>query len=90
MTVVHEPACLNCGRPLTGAFCAGCGQKQMPLDLTLMEFLHASTQELTNWDGKIPGTLKALFFQPGRLTLDFFAGRRAGSRRCACISSAAS
>jgi hypothetical protein len=30
-----------------------------------------------NWDGKIPNTLKALFFKPGQLTVDFLAGRRA-------------
>jgi uncharacterized protein DUF3667 len=77
MTVVNEPACLNCGRPLSGAFCAGCGQKRTPLDLTLTEFLHETTRELTNWDGKIPATLKALFFEPGRLTADFLGGRRA-------------
>jgi hypothetical protein len=46
-------------------------------DLTLSQFLHETTHELTHWDGKIPSTLKTLFLNPGRLTLDFFAGRRA-------------
>ncbi len=75
--VVEESTCLNCGQVLTGRYCAGCGQKTLPTDLTFREFLHETTQELTNWDGKIPSTLKALFFNPGLLTLDFFAGRRA-------------
>ena len=77
MTHVVEESCLNCGQALTGRYCAGCGQKKLPTDLTLREFLHETTQELTNWDGKIPVTLKALFFKPGLLTEDFFAGRRA-------------
>ena len=74
---IGEQACLNCGRALTGRYCADCGQKRSPVDLTLREFLHETTHELTHWDGKIPATLKALFFKPGLLTLDFFAGRRA-------------
>jgi hypothetical protein len=77
MDVVQQPACLNCGHPLSGPFCAGCGQKRSALDLTLTEFLHETTHELTNWDGKVPNTLKTLFMKPGLLTLDFFEGRRA-------------
>jgi hypothetical protein len=77
MDVVEQPACANCGRPLVGPFCAGCGQKRSTVDLTLTDFLHETTHELTHWDGKIPRTLKALFLKPGLLTLDFFAGRRA-------------
>jgi Protein of unknown function (DUF3667) len=69
--------CLNCGRILSGQYCAGCGQKKRDVDPTLREFLHETTQELTNWDGKVPGTLRALFFSPGRLTMDVLAGRRA-------------
>jgi hypothetical protein len=71
------PACLNCGRPLTGPFCAECGQKAVPTNLTLTEFLQETTHELTHWEGKVPSTLKTLFFKPGLLTVDFLAGRRA-------------
>ena len=76
-TQSETAACLNCGRPLTGQYCAGCGQKQRDTDPTLREFLHETTAELAQWDGKIPSTLKTLFFKPGALTLDFLAGRRA-------------
>jgi Protein of unknown function (DUF3667) len=74
---VAAERCLNCGRVLTGQYCAGCGQKKRDFDPTLREFLHETTQEPSNWDGKIPNTLRALFFNPGRLTLDVLAGRRA-------------
>lgn len=75
---MSEPqACLNCGAALTGPFCASCGQKRPHTDLTLREFVHDATAELTQLEGKVPKTLKALLLQPGRLTLDFLAGRRA-------------
>jgi len=70
-------ACLNCGAPITGSYCANCGQARVHTDPTLHEFLHEATHELVHWEGKIPHTLRALFVQPGRLTLDFLAGRRA-------------
>ncbi len=69
--------CLNCGTPLTGAYCASCGQKEPHRDPTLREFIAETTQELTDLDGKVPRTLKTLLLEPGRLTLDFLAGRRA-------------
>jgi hypothetical protein len=77
MDATETAACLNCGRPLTGQYCAGCGQKRRDTDPTLREFLQETTAELTQWDGKIPSTLKTLFFRPGALTQDFLAGRRA-------------
>ena len=70
-------ACLNCGAHLHGAYCATCGQRAPHSDLTLREFLHETTEELTHWDGKVPRTLKTLFTKPGALTLDFLDGRRA-------------
>jgi uncharacterized protein DUF3667 len=71
-------ACLNCGAQLAGEYCASCGQRKVAReeDLTLREFLEDTTQELAHWEGKVPQTLKTLFLQPGRLTLDFLAGRR--------------
>jgi hypothetical protein len=77
MGVTEPGACLNCGAELTGPYCASCGQKTPHVDVDLREFLQEATHELTNWEGKVPHTLKALFLQPGLLTLDFLAGRRA-------------
>jgi hypothetical protein len=69
--------CLNCGAPLTGEFCASCGQKRLRTDLALGEFLRETTEELTHWEGKVPRTLKTLLTRPGELTREFLAGRRA-------------
>ena len=77
MAASTSAVCLNCGAALSGPYCARCGQKSSPRDLTLGGFLHETTHELTHWDGKVPATLKALFLKPGLLTADFLAGRRA-------------
>jgi hypothetical protein len=74
---VTTTACANCGSGLTRDFCATCGQRVRNPDPTLRDFLSESTQELLSWDGKIPATLKSLFFKPGELTRDFLDGRRA-------------
>jgi Protein of unknown function (DUF3667) len=70
-------ACLNCNGPLTGPYCAQCGQKVPHTDPTLRELLHDATEELAHWEGKIPRTLLTLLLKPGVLTQDFLAGRRA-------------
>src|SRR5687768_15210899 len=69
-------ACLNCGTGLAGPFCGSCGQKARQPDPTFTEFVRETTQDLVNWDGRIPSTIKTLFAKPGALTLDFLRGRR--------------
>ena len=69
--------CLNCDAPLAGPYCASCGQRTPHANPTLREFVRETTHELTNWEGKLPATLKALMLKPGLLTEDFIAGRRA-------------
>ena len=76
---VIEPApraCANCGAALGGAFCARCGQEDRPLDPTFREMVHEVGGEITNVDGRLARTLRALL-QPGALTLAWVAGRRA-------------
>ena len=77
MQVIEPGLCLNCDAALHGPYCASCGQKVPHADVTLREFVQDATQEITQIEGKVPSTLTALFFAPGRLTLDFLAGRRA-------------
>jgi Protein of unknown function (DUF3667) len=69
--------CPNCQAPLSGPYCASCGQKEPRADPSLGELLKEAFTELTSWDGKVLGTLKTLVSRPGRLTVDFLAGRRA-------------
>ena len=69
-------ACANCGAALAGPFCAHCGQEDRRLDPTFRELLHEVGGEVTNVDGRIARTLRTLL-RPGRLTLEWIAGRRA-------------
>jgi hypothetical protein len=77
MAAAATDSCLNCGAPSAGPYCAACGQRRADLDPTFHDLLHDASHELTHWEGKVPGTLVALFLHPGRLTVDFLAGRRA-------------
>jgi len=80
--VQHELAhpdagrCLNCGADLTGAFCGACGQRSVPANPTVMELAGDAWQELSGYDGRIAETFRSLL-RPGRLTVDYIAGRRA-------------
>ncbi len=70
----HE--CANCGKHLSGNFCANCGQQahvHRSLAHVGEEFLHG----ITHFDGKAWQTLPMLLFHPGKLTRDYIMGKRA-------------
>ena len=68
--------CPNCGTPLTGRYCAACGQEDhslaVPLHRVMLDFLSDQFQ----FDARIWRTLHLLLFRPGRLTRDYLAGQR--------------
>ena len=68
--------CLNCGQELPGDYCPGCGQKDQPLRQPVHRFVAASVAEYVGLDGRLWPTLRALLFQPGRLTQAYILGRR--------------
>lgn len=74
-----EPvACTNCGAPLAGEYCAQCGQRRFrPEDRRLPRLLGQFLEALTDLDSRAWRSVRALLLQPGRLTQDWFAGRRA-------------
>ena len=71
------PACLNCGAPLTGHFCAGCGQRDVPPYPSVRELAIDAALEFSGWDGRLASTLRTLIRRPGQLTREFLEGRRA-------------
>ena len=74
--------CLNCGRVLHGAYCAACGQSERDgRTPTVGHFLHELFHEFLHVDGKIFRTLETLFFHPGKLTEEYWAGRVSSSIR---------
>jgi hypothetical protein len=70
-------ACLNCGTPLDGRYCSACGQEDRPGAPTLRDVLGDAWAAITNLEGRILQSLGLLFFVPGFLTREYFAGRRA-------------
>jgi hypothetical protein len=75
-TAPASPACANCAAPVTGRFCAFCGQRQMSPVRSLWHFVQEAAEDLTHADSRIWQTLGALLFRPGELTREFLIGRR--------------
>ena len=72
----HEKNCLNCGAPLSGAYCYVCGQKAH-VHRSIRGFFHDFVQGLFNFEGKIWRTLPMLAWRPGEMTRRYIAGERA-------------
>lgn len=75
MSKVH--ACKSCGAPVSGRFCAACGEKVLtPDDHTLKHYLGALLNAFTFVEGKFWNTLKAVVLRPGELSAAYMDGRR--------------
>jgi hypothetical protein len=73
----RAPVCENCGAPLTGEYCAGCGQRHEPHVHTLGHFASEAFESVTHADSRLWRTLGYLLVRPGFLSREFFSGRRA-------------
>lgn len=76
-TEAHEKHCYNCNTTLSESdkFCSNCGQKHTTGKISVWEFVYDFFKNVLNIDAKLPKTLVKLFFQPGRLTTEFFKGK---------------
>ena len=72
----HETHCLNCGAPLTGRYCAQCGQKAH-VHRSLRAFMGDFVAGVLNFEGKFWRTLPMLAWRPGILTRRYIDGERA-------------
>ena len=68
--------CANCGAPLYGEYCYQCGQPVKGLIRHLSGVLGDVFDTLLNIDSRVIRTLPALYFKPGFLSREYFAGRR--------------
>jgi len=68
--------CANCGTPLTGPYCTHCGQRDEPHVHTVSHFAAEAFESITHADSRLWRTLWFLLAKPGRLTVEFFAGKR--------------
>jgi hypothetical protein len=71
-----DAECRNCRAALAGPYCAACGQRDVTPDPTVRELAVDAAQEMLGVDGKLAATMRRLP-RPGRLTVDYLAGRRA-------------
>jgi hypothetical protein len=72
-----EDCCPNCEALLHGPYCSACGQrKPRPDEYSTLGFLADAAAEIFSMDGKTIRTARQLLFHPGRLTLDYYQGRR--------------
>lgn len=70
--------CSNCGTTLVGEFCHACGQKRfVERDRRFGHVLHQFVASATDLDGRLWRSVRALLFQPGLLSREYFEGRRA-------------
>src|SRR5262245_32348423 len=69
-------SCVNCGAAMKGKYCFQCGQKDQPDQPELHHFLHELVHEFLHVDGKIFRAVKLLVLSPGKLTLEYWSGRR--------------
>jgi hypothetical protein len=70
-------ACTNCDKPLTGEYCASCGQHAVDLNVPIRHFVAEFIRESFSLDSSLFRTLKSLLLKPGFLTQEYLAGRRA-------------
>lgn len=71
--------CVSCGTPLSGPFCAGCGERRLrPDEFSVRRLLSEGLRDALGADSRLWRTLKRLVVRPGALTVDYMTGRRAG------------
>ena len=68
--------CVSCEAPLSGAYCAQCGERRPDRSqLKISTFLHRTFEEVADLEhSKLIRTLRLLFLRPGYLTTEFVRG----------------
>lgn len=76
---VHQTSetCANCGAPLSGEFCASCGQSREDLRRPIWGLAADTLDGLFSWDGRMLTTLRQLYTRPGKVARDYADGKRA-------------
>jgi hypothetical protein len=68
--------CLNCGAPVPGNFCSGCGQENTDYHVSLRQLVGDAADELLQLESRLWRSLWDLVRRPGRLTNAYVAGQR--------------
>lgn len=73
---VPSANCRRCGAGLRGAFCAECGQPRAE-PVSLPYLWREGLRRLTELDGRVPATLRAMTLRPGWMVREYLEGNRA-------------
>lgn len=72
-----SPKCKSCGHQISGNYCSFCGEKIVePKDLELKSLISNAIGAFTNIDSRLLRSLKALIFNPGKLSKLYVTGQR--------------
>ena len=74
---VRIATCPNCDTEVTGPYCASCGQQQKNLNKYFWTLAGEALDDVLRPNSRTARTLALLYFRPGHLTTEYFAGRRA-------------
>jgi len=69
--------CENCGAPLYGKYCYACGQPIQGMVRHFSSVMSDIADSILNIDERLFRTIGPLYLRPGKLTLDYFEGKRA-------------
>jgi hypothetical protein len=69
--------CENCGTELRGPFCHHCGQHDIDFHRSFGHMFLDALENFFHFDAKLFRSIVILLFQPGKLTAEFNAGKRA-------------
>ena len=72
----HPRVCLNCGAKLSGPYCSQCAQQDIEYHRSFYHLAHEVVENLFHFDGKFFASVAWLLARPGKLTVEFNAGRR--------------
>ncbi|WP_333854113.1 DUF3667 domain-containing protein [Epilithonimonas sp.] len=72
----EEKDCLNCGHIVEEHYCPHCGQQNIERRQPFHYLFTHFVEDFTHYDGQFWGTLKNLFFKPGKLTNTYLEGKR--------------
>ncbi|WP_113634922.1 DUF3667 domain-containing protein [Nubsella zeaxanthinifaciens] len=71
-----EKNCLNCGHDVEETYCPHCGQENIELKEDALHMITHAIADYFHFEHKFFGTIKPLLFKPGKLTVDYVAGKR--------------
>ncbi len=72
----NNKICLNCEHYVEEKFCPNCGQENIETRQPFYFLFTHFVEDFTHYDGQFWGTIKNLFFNPGKLTKTYLEGKR--------------